>query len=162
MLIGLLSDTHIPGRGKTLPGKIFTAFEKVDLILHAGDIVNPIVIEELECLAPVKAVTGNMDNLEIAKKYPKKQVIEVNGFKIGLIHGDGIRGTTAERAVEAFSKEKVDCIVFGHSHQAFQSLVGDLLLINPGSPTDKRRSKYYSFGFLEVTDKIEARIVYFK
>ncbi|KUO49023.1 MAG: phosphodiesterase [Desulfitibacter sp. BRH_c19] len=162
MLIGVISDTHLPNRAKTIPKQVFDAFQKVDLIIHAGDICKEAVLDELAALAPVKAVSGNMDGWEIYSKYPRKQIIDVKGFKIGITHGDGNSRSTLQRAVEAFKGELVDCIIFGHSHQAYNTFSGDVLLFNPGSPTDRRRSKYFSYGLLNINDIIEAKIVYFR
>ncbi len=161
MLVGIISDTHIPNKSKSLPKKVFESFEKVDLILHAGDICHLEVIEELELIAPVKAVAGNMDGWDIRNKYPRKQIIDIKGFKIGLIHGDGMRGTTLQRVVAAFTDENLDCIVFGHSHQAYMQLNMNVLLFNPGSPTDRRRNKFFSCGLLTIGKRLESHILFF-
>ena len=84
MLIGLISDTHIPDRAKVLPQKVIEAFSNVDLILHAGDLTSPRVIEELEEIAPVMAVQGNMDRVN-GIDLPKAKVIEAEGLKIGIM-----------------------------------------------------------------------------
>lgn len=161
MLVGIISDTHLPNRRKVIPKEVFKGFENVDLIIHAGDICEEYVLDELGLLAPVKAVAGNMDGLELQKRIPRKQIIDIKGFKLGVIHGDGYGGSTLQRATNAFKEQKLDCIVFGHSHQAFNSLNGDVLLFNPGSPTDRRRSKYFSYGLLELGETIAAKIIYF-
>ncbi len=162
MLVGIISDTHLPSRATYIPKEVFNGFKNVDLIIHAGDICKEYVLDELQLLAPVKAVAGNMDGWEIQQKIPRKQIIDLEGFKVGIIHGDGNEGSTLQRATNAFKEQKVDCIVFGHSHQAFNSLNGSVLLFNPGSPTDRRRSKYFSYGLLKIGDTIEGKIVYFK
>ncbi|SCY57307.1 metallophosphoesterase family protein [Alkaliphilus peptidifermentans] len=163
MIIGVISDTHIPSRAKLIPIQVLRGFEKVDLIIHAGDICEESVLEQLRAIAPVKAVVGNIDGIELQNKLPKKLIINQKGFKIGIIHGDGgKRGSTLERALEAFKDDNVNCIIFGHSHLAHISLKGSILLFNPGSPTDRRRSKYFSYGILEIKDSIKANIVYFK
>jgi len=161
MLIGVLSDTHVPNRAKSIPREIFQGFAKVDMIIHAGDICEEYVLHELELIAPVKAVAGNVDSWDLRERLPRKQILELSGYKIGIIHGDGSAGSTMERVLDAFKDDKVDCIVFGHSHQAFNSLVEGILLFNPGSSTDKRRSEHFSYGLLELGETIEARIVYF-
>ncbi|SET53101.1 hypothetical protein SAMN05660297_02700 [Natronincola peptidivorans] len=162
MLIGVISDTHLPNKAKAIPLQVLRNFEKVDLIVHAGDICEKFVLDELMSLAPVKAVSGNVDGEEIKKMLPSKQIIQLDGFKLGMIHGDGgKRGDTPQRAKDAFKDEKVDCIIFGHSHQAFCKLMGNVLLFNPGSPTDRRRSKYFSYGFLKIEEFIETKIIYF-
>lgn len=162
MLIGIISDTHIPNRAKGIPEQVLKGFEKVDLIIHAGDICEKYVLDQLKEIAPVKAVVGNTDGVDLQKRLPRKEIINVRGFNIGIIHGDGgKRINTLQRVIDAFKNEKVDCIVFGHTHQAYHSLNGSTLLFNPGSPTDKRKSKYYSYGLIKVQDFIEAKILYF-
>ena len=162
MLLGVISDTHIPNRVAALPKQIFAHFKSVDLILHAGDITDYAVIEELEYLAPVKAVMGNMDGPDIQIRYPEKQIIKVKNFTIGLMHGIGAKSTVIQRVFNAFKGEDVDCIVFGHTHQPFQQLLDNILVFNPGSPTDKRGNKFYSFGLIELKRTyIQAKIIYF-
>ena len=90
MRIGVISDTHIPKAAQDIPRQIYREFKKVDLILHAGDLVELSVIEKLKKLAPVKAVCGNMDEHKVRAALPEKEVISLeNGIKIGLIHGFG-------------------------------------------------------------------------
>ena len=87
MLIGLISDTHIPDRARILPQKVLDAFSNVDLIIHAGDLTSPKVLDELEEIAPVMAVQGNMDRAN-GIDLPKAKVIEAEDLKIGVIHGE--------------------------------------------------------------------------
>ena len=87
MLIGLISDTHIPDRAKQLPQNVFDAFSDVDLILHAGDLTSLEVINQLEQIAPVMAVQGNMDRVNWIN-LPKAKVVEAEGLKIGIVHGE--------------------------------------------------------------------------
>ena len=87
MIIGLISDTHIPDRAKEIPQKVFDAFSEADLIIHAGDLTSPKVMDELEEIAPVMAVQGNMDRAN-GIDLPKAKVIEAEGLKIGVIHGE--------------------------------------------------------------------------
>ncbi|MBZ4686733.1 MAG: phosphodiesterase, family [Clostridiales bacterium] len=158
MKICVLSDTHIPRRAGWIPEIVTEAAKKADLIIHAGDIVDEEVLDYLKELAPIHAVLGNMDPPEL--NLPRKQVVEIYGFKIGIVHGDGWGGSTVERAYKTFSEE-LDCIVFGHSHQAYQRYHGNTLMFNPGSPTDRRRSPKHSFGMLEIDQQIKASIIYF-
>ena len=89
MKIGVISDTHIPFTAPNLPRKVREYFRKCDLIVHAGDIVDSSVIEDLEDMAETKAVAGNMDNEYLKKHLPKKLLFEVEGKKIGVMHGSG-------------------------------------------------------------------------
>lgn len=162
MKIGVISDSHIPFRAKNLPKFIWEAFVDVDLILHAGDIMDQKVLIDLETIAPVEAVKGNMDMEELGGhfKLPKKKIITVGEKKIGLVHGDGSSGTTLERAQKAFAADQVDCVVFGHSHQPFNEVVDGVLMFNPGSCTDPRREPRPSCGILHVSDIIRGEILY--
>lgn len=148
MKIGVLSDTHIPSRARSLPAIIFEAFADAAMILHAGDVACLDVLTELESLAPVYAVRGNIDPPELYSRLPPSRTIEAEGVTIGLIHGDGRSGRTEERALKAFPD--ADCVVFGHSHTPLCERRGGILLFNPGSPTDRRMQPRHSFGILTV------------
>jgi len=162
MLIGVISDTHIPLRARQLPAGLFKALDGVDLLLHAGDLVEESVLEELSSLAPVEAVAGNMDPFPLASRLGRKKVLDLSGYRIGLIHGDlgGDRQKTPQRAYEAFINDHVDCVVFGHTHQPYCREEGGVLLFNPGSPTDRRREPRHSCGLLTLSDKLTAEIIY--
>lgn len=138
MIVGVLSDTHVPDRARCLPPALFETFNGVDLILHAGDIACQEVLSELETLAPVVAVAGNMDPPELQARLPRRQEVVVGGYRIGLIHGHQLRGPLAQGALRAFTG--VDAVVFGHSHRPLLETRNGVLLLNPGSPTDRRRS----------------------
>lgn len=136
MQIGLISDTHIPRRGRYLPPRVFEIFADVDLIIHAGDLMELTVLHELSVIAPVYAVAGNTDGWDVRSKLPRRRTLEFDGYRIGVIHGDGYGGDTPTRALQAFSE--VDCVVFGHSHIPLNEVRQGVLLVNPGSPTDPR------------------------
>jgi len=160
MILGILSDTHIPRRAKSLPAQVLRAFERVDLILHAGDLTSLDVLYELQAIAPVVAVHGNMCEMAVVTQLPASRVVTAGEFSIGLTHGHRGKGrTTPERALNQFAAEEVDCVVFGHSHQPLNETVRGVLLFNPGSPTDKRWTPVRSFGLLRVTDVIEGELV---
>ena len=140
MLIGLISDTHIPDRRVKLPEKVLESFENVDLILHAGDITSQSVIDELETIAPVIAVEGNMDRVVGEMDLPPSRIIEVEGHKIGIIHGEVYpRGDTQHLYYNALQLG-VDILVSGHSHIAQLEKIKNVILVNPGSPTNPRLS----------------------
>lgn len=158
MIVGVISDTHIPEKAKGLPAALVERMRGVDLILHAGDLTTAETLAYLRTLAPVYAVYGNVDTLEMKTLLPRSREIRVGDFRIGLIHGDGVSYTTIERARRAF--DHVDCVVFGHSHSPTIQTVRSVLMVNPGSPTDRRREPHPSFAVLTVEDTIEAEIVY--
>lgn len=155
--IGVLSDTHIPKAAQDLPEKVYKELRSVDMIFHAGDLVEISVLEKLQDIAPTHAVCGNMDTQEVRAALPQKDTITVLGFKIGLIHGYGPPGRITEAVRSEFNR--VDAIVFGHSHSALSKEIKKTLFFNPGSPTDKIFAVYNSFGILEIGDKITGRII---
>ena len=157
MKIGVLSDTHIPVIVKALPPVIFDIFNGVDLILHAGDIVELSVLDELSSIAPVEAVAGNMDDSQISLRLPAKKIIPVGHYTVGLIHGKYRIDNQREMIRKEF--DKVDVIVYGHSHGAFWGKVGDVYFLNPGSPTDKRYAPFNSVALLSIEDSITAEII---
>lgn len=162
MRIGVLSDTHLQP-GQFLPRSVWEALDGVDLILHAGDSVVPEVLADLKALAPVTAVRGNCDSWDL-QSLPEREILEVGGVRIGLIHGNcGLGRTTPDRAFSAFVGTHVDIIVFGHSHSPYRVWRDGILLFNPGSPTQKRREPQASMGILEIGQgEIKAEHIYFE
>lgn len=160
MRIAVLSDTHLR-MGQTLPRFVWGHLTQIDLIIHAGDLTHIGLLEELSCIAPVRAVRGNCDVWDVS--LPERDVIESEGVRIGLIHGHSGQGeSTPERAFNAFNDSAVDLIVFGHSHMPFMEWREGILLFNPGSPTDKRRERQYSMGLLEIQQgQVKAKHLYF-
>lgn len=133
--VGLISDTHIPARAREIPIKVFQIFEKVDYIVHAGDLVDLSVIDKLEQLAPVLAVYGNMDGPEIRGKLPKTNSVRVFNWKIGVMHDPGtLFGMGKMR--EIAKQNGFDVLVYGHTHHPNIKWEDDVLFINPGSPTN--------------------------
>ncbi len=159
MKIGVLSDTHIPCMAKDLPKAVYDGLKEVDLILHAGDLVETKFLEKLRKLKKTIAVRGNMDSPELMAELNPKEIIEAEKFRIGLVHGSGSPDGLVDRILAEFKDEKVDCIIFGHSHHVMNETVNKILLFNPGSPTDKIFAPYNSYGILKVAGKIEAEIV---
>lgn len=160
MKIGLISDTHIPERASKLPITVLEAFKDVDLILHAGDITSPQVIAELEEIAPVKAVQGNMDRI-FSDEIPKSQLIEVEDFKIGLNHGVVYpKGDTLQLKYIAMELG-ANIFISGHTHKPEIEKIDDILFLNPGSPTAPRLSDP-SVMILEIKDgdvDVEIKII---
>lgn len=159
MRIGVISDTHIPKMAKDIPKAVYNEFKNVDLILHAGDFVEADFLKKLKDFKKTIGVYGNLDSSEVTNILKAKEIIEVGGFRIGLIHGWGAPEGLTERIRTEFKDEKIDCIVFGHSHSPFNETKNGILFFNPGSPTDKIFAPYNSYGSLEITDKIVGKIV---
>jgi len=146
VLIGVISDTHIPERADSLPKEVFKIFQNVDLILHSGDIVNLQTLERLKKIAPTIAVEGNMDFPEVKEKLPKVIGLEVFSFRIAILHSPIPTWTLShfnwlqEMAVKKLAKEQnFDILIFGHTHRPLLKELDvsgkGFLLLNPGSPT---------------------------
>lgn len=133
--LGLISDTHIPARAREIPKRVFEIFEKVDFIVHAGDLVDLSVIDKLEQLAPVLAVYGNMDGPEIRGKLPKIASVKVLDWKIGVMHDPGTM-LGAGKMREIAKQNSFNVLVYGHTHHPNIKWEGKSLFINPGSPTN--------------------------
>lgn len=159
----VLSDTHLPKRGRWLPPRLVREIERADVVLHAGDFMTEEVVEDLLVLnRNLVAVVGNNDDEYIRRRFRRKEKIKLGGYTIGLVHGDGgAREQTAKRAYEAFHGEKLDVIIFGHSHLPYQNVYQGLIFFNPGSPTDKRRSPSYSYGIIEIGGTLELSHVFY-
>ena len=153
--IGVLSDTHIPDAG-TLPLKVLGEFAHVDVILHLGDFTDLRVYKELQKIAPVVAVFGNMDSPELKSLLPEQKKLEIQGYNLGLIHGWGPPKNLEQRVFQAFSD--VDIILFGHSHQPTATWIEKTFLFNPGSPT-MNNNEANTFGILELGETITHQII---
>lgn len=158
MLIGLISDTHIPDRARIIPQNVLDAFKDVDLIIHAGDLTIQAVIDELEEIAPVVAIQGNMDRVA-GLELPKAQTIDVEGVKIGVAHGEVYPRADTQQLLYLAKQLDVDILVTGHSHQPKIEQVEDVLLLNPGSPIVPRLADR-TVMLLEINDKnVDVKII---
>ncbi len=154
-----IADTHLPKVGNELPPPLLEALRGADLVLHAGDLVDLPVLERLRDFAPVEAVAGNMDYPAVRAALPEKTVVEVEGARIGLIHGWGPPQGIEERVLGRFCD--VDAVVFGHTHAALAESREGTLLVNPGTPTDRRFSARLSYAVITVDGgDVRARIVW--
>lgn len=154
-VVGVVSDTHLRRPDAELPRVLEDGLRaaRAALILHCGDHVTGRAAELLERIAPVQAVAGNNDPASIVERWGYRRIVAVDGVRIGVVHGDRGRGrTTPQRAAGAFSDEPVDVVCFGHSHQPLIARDGRVLLVNPGSPTDKRREPAFSYALLHIAD----------
>jgi putative phosphoesterase len=134
-LVGLISDTHVPTRAKSIPAKVFDVFKEASLIVHAGDLVECRVIRELEHLAPVVAVQGNMDTAEVKAKLPTISYAQVDNSRIGVVHNLGFFNTLQNMQRTAKNQE-LSVLVSGHLHRPSLKWQDKILLVNPGSPTN--------------------------
>lgn len=160
MKIGVIADTHIPERAKYIPPQVLEAFSGVDMVIHAGDLIDLDVLNELKAACKnIKAVWGNMDPYEVKKRLPEKEVIRLGNHTIGVIHGYGHPDKLINLVTDIFKKDNVDIIIFGHSHSPLNEKRQDIIYFNPGSPTDTIFASYNSYGIIEINDKIDAKII---
>lgn len=158
MRILVISDTHIPRVAEDLPKVIYDEAKRSDLVLHAGDFVEKELLDRLSAASRVVAVYGNMDSTELRKTLKEKEIIQAGDVRIGLIHGYGPPNDLVETVSKEF--QKVDAIVFGHSHAATNLVKDGVLLFNPGSPTDNVFASVNSYGILDVgKDGVRGTIV---
>jgi len=157
MIIGVLSDTH----SFNIPNIVIERFKSVDLIIHAGDVCDVQTLKLLKKIAPTKAVQGNMDESALKKELPVKEIIVCGDLKIGVTHGHiGDTREALKNAMSSFKNDKMDVVIFGHSHQALNERVGTTLYFNPGSPNDLIKAKFFSYGLITIeAGKIKAEII---
>ena len=158
MKIGVVSDTH----SLELPQVMLEDFKEVDFIIHAGDFCSLDVLNRFKKIKDVKAVYGNMDGHDMRQVLPRKQIIPCGKFTIGIFHGEGAPKMLLEKVQSEFQGEKVDAVIFGHSHQPMNETIDGVLYFNPGSPNDTVHAPYRSYGILDVNDKITGKIVKIK
>ena len=147
MKIGVVSDTH----SFQVPPEVINALNKTDLIIHAGDFCTPEDVETFSRLQDFKGVYGNMDGADVRRLLPRREILEIEGVTIGIFHGEGPKEGTLDAVQKEFQNQKLDAVVFGHSHQPFNQLIGDTLYFNPGSPNDDISAPYCSYGILEIS-----------
>jgi hypothetical protein len=144
----ILSDTHLHAHRLVLPRAVSRAADAADVILHAGDVVAPELLEHLAAIAPTHAVLGNND-LDLVTSLPERRTVDVGGVDVAMVHDSGSSIGRAGRLKRWFPDAAL--VVFGHSHQPCDEagLAGQRLF-NPGSPTQRRRAPTHTFGWLET------------
>ena len=171
MKVGLISDTHIPHAIRALPRALLKGLEGVDRILHAGDLVTTEVVRELETIAPVTAVSGNMDPPEVAGQLRSEENLLLGGRRIGLKHGHQRSGLQSRYIGLGYDAPEFDLfyqamatqlpgsevIVFGHFHAAVIKEWNGTLFINPGAVAPTHGPSTYAI--LELGETIHARIL---
>ena len=156
MKIAVMSDTH----SRELPRQLLDEISHVDLIVHVGDFCLLRDYLDLKKLKDVKAVCGNMDDVDLCRELPAQTTFTCGKKTIGLFHGEGQGNAVLPKVQAKFKGKKVDAVVFGHSHYPFNEEINGILYFNPGSPTDKAFAPYCSYGILEIDDSgIKGRIV---
>jgi hypothetical protein len=157
--IGVISDTHLTSCDDRLTRLLKDHFRDADLILHAGDLVDLRVLDAFVG-KEVKAVCGNMDLPSVRQSLPKKLVLNVNNYKVGLIHGWGMPFGIERKLLKEIGN--VDCLVYGHTHRATNAVKDGVLFFNPGSATDTRFASRNSVGMLEIGEGIRGEIIELK
>ena len=130
-----------------MPADCVDLLARADLILHTGDVTAASVLAELESFAPVAAVHGNMDEPELRTSLPGRRVVEAEGLRIGLVHDASGAAGREERLLEAFPG--CDVIAYGHTHMPEMEKVGESWILNPGSPTERRRAPAHTMIVLD-------------
>jgi putative phosphoesterase len=151
--IGIISDTH-----GLLRAQVFEVFDGVEHILHAGDVGDPGILDELAAIAPVTAVWGNVDGWDVRGRTEEIAEVELGGVRIVVFHGMQLGSPTPARAAAAYPHAGL--VVFGHSHRPVIERVGGVLAVNPGSAGRQRFRDPVSVALAEIVDgKVAARLV---
>lgn len=159
MRLLVLSDTHLgPSTLERMPTEVWSMAEEADAVLHAGDVVHPVVLAALGERAPVHAVLGNNDH-ELVGRLPERLELELDGVRVAMVHDSGPTAGRAGRLRRRFPAAAV--VVFGHSHQPLSEPgVAGQWLLNPGSPTERRRAPTHTCAWLTLdAGRAEARLV---
>lgn len=160
----VLSDTHARSAdvAKVIE-RLSPHLEEVDHILHAGDVVCREMLDALETFAPLDAVAGNMDGPSLNARLPERTVVNLDGKRIGLMHGWGSALDLPRKVFERFcgpdGKPEVDIVIFGHSHAPLLEYRQGTLLLNPGSPTHSRGAAFCTMAMIQTGRHLEARII---
>ncbi|WP_019057845.1 metallophosphoesterase family protein [Streptomyces prunicolor] len=152
MRLLLMSDTHLPKRAKELPAPLLAELPRADVVFHAGDWVDTATLDLLESRSRwLVGVYGNNDGPELRARLPESAYAELGGLRFGAVHETGPAQGREARCAARFSD--LDVLVFGHSHIPWDTTAaGGLRLLNPGSPTDRRRQPHCTYMTATVTD----------
>ena len=153
MLIAVISDTHMPRGARRLPEACVERIAEADLLLHAGDFSTVEVLRELEAIGPpVAAVHGNVATAELRLLLPEERIVETGGARIAIVHDAGPSRGRLERMRRRFA-DRAGVVVFGHSHLPLHEQAPDgFQILNPGSPTERRRAPSHTMGVISVED----------
>ena len=151
MRVMVLADTHVHML-EQLPKKVIDALSAVDLIIHAGDFTDVQLLKELNQLGKVKAVHGNMDSMELKTMLPTEEIVEIENKRIGITHGSGAPWGIEGKVRKMFESNRIDIIIYGHSHISQNKVIDRILFFNPGKATD-------SFGIITIDGEAKAEIV---
>ena len=146
-----MSDTHLPRRARDLPAALWAAVDAADLVVHAGDWCTAELLDALEARsARLLAVPGNNDGPDLWTRLPEVARAEVEGLRIAVVHETGASAGRERRCAAAYPD--TDVLFFGHSHIPWDTTAeGGLRLLNPGSPTDRRRQPHHTYLTAEIS-----------
>jgi putative phosphoesterase len=152
MRLLIMSDTHVPARAKDLPPRLWDEVTAADVVIHAGDWVTASLVDELaERSTRLVGVYGNNDGPEIRKRLPEVARVTLDGVRIAVVHETGGRSGRENRADHGYPD--TDLLIFGHSHIPWDTTSpGGMRLLNPGSPTDRRRQPACTYLTAEIAD----------
>lgn len=154
--IGVISDTHLKAVSSALVDIYENYFFDVDMIFHAGDLVTLEIADYLSQKS-LHVIQGNMDNRDVKEKFPQKEIIEVDSFRLGLIHGWGSPFGIERRIRSEFTD--VQAIIYGHSHRPSNHIDSGVLFFNPGTATGFKIGGSNSIGMLQIDDEITGTII---
>jgi uncharacterized protein len=152
MRLVLIADTHVPKRARDLPSPVWAAVEAADVVIHAGDWVDEAFLDRLETrCGRLVGVYGNNDGPALRARLPEIADVELDGLRVSVVHETGPTTGREQRCQSRFPGR--DVLVFGHSHIPWDTVTpGGLRLLNPGSPTDRRRQPYATYMTAIVVD----------
>ncbi|MFJ2957970.1 metallophosphoesterase family protein [Streptomyces sp. NPDC087270] len=150
MRLLLTTDTHVPKRARELPAALLAGIDAADVVVHAGDWVDEATLDLLEARARrLVAVYGNNDGAGLRARLPEVARVRLGGVRFAVVHETGPARGREERCAALY--EDADVLVFGHSHIPWDSVAANgLRLLNPGSPTDRRREPYRTYMTAEA------------
>jgi uncharacterized protein len=150
----LIADTHVPKRARDLPQRVWDAVDDADVVIHAGDWVEPGLLDALEARARrLIACWGNNDGDELRSRLPERADATLDGVRFTVVHETGAAGGRDARMARLYPD--TDVLVFGHSHIPWDTTATTgLRLLNPGSPTDRRRQPFATFMTAVVDDGV--------
>ena len=158
MRLLLVADTHVPKRARDMPAVVWDEVARADVVLHAGDWVEPSLLDELEERAQrLVACWGNNDGDELRRRLPERADVTLGGLRFTVVHETGASGGRDARMAGLYPD--TDVLVFGHSHIPWDTTAKTgLRLLNPGSPTDRRRQPFCTYMTATVSDGVLSEV----
>ncbi len=156
--IGVISDTH-QHRLEGLPPALREMLGRVDLVLHMGDFVCMDLVDTLRTLNNFRGIAGNHDPHSIKDLFPRTDLIEVNGKRLGLLHGYWFPFFCEHRSLARFKKEKVDAIIYGHTHVIRNEISHNILFFNPGTASAMWPAPWKTYGIVNVGEDVSGEII---